>query len=92
MKQITVTVINEVGLHARPASIFVRECARFKSKIRVHNATTHNNWVDGKSILGVLTLGIEKGHQVSMEIDGPDEDEAALALAGLIETDFKGKI
>lgn len=92
MKQLSVTVINEVGLHARPASVFVRECARFKSKIRVHNATTDNKWVDGKSILGVLTLGIEKGHQVGMEIEGPDEEEAATVLAGLIENDFKDKL
>jgi|YelNatPaOPRAMG01_1025707.scaffolds.fasta_scaffold00290_47 phosphocarrier protein HPr len=90
MIKLHLKVINAVGLHARPAAIFVREAAKFKSTIRVCNATTDRKWADAKSILGVLTLGVEKDHEIDLEIDGPDEELAASRLKGLIESDFSG--
>ena len=64
-----VKVINEVGLHARPAALFVAKAASFKSDIRIHNATKAGKWVSAKSILGVLTLGVEKDHEIEITAD-----------------------
>jgi phosphotransferase system HPr (HPr) family protein len=82
------TVINEVGLHARPAALFVNMASSFQASVQVRNATTSSDWVDGKSILGVLVLGVEKGHEIDLRIEGPDEAEATKALGDLIRTDF----
>ena len=89
--QLVLKVINEVGLHARPAAIFVKESNRYQSTIRVRNLTSQSRWTDAKSILGVLTLGVEKDHEVELQIEGPDEDQAAVNLSELIITNFTGK-
>jgi phosphotransferase system HPr (HPr) family protein len=82
------TVVNEVGLHARPAALFVNTASSFQASVQVRNATTSSDWVDGKSILGVLVLGVEKGHEIDLQIEGPDELEATRALGDLIRSDF----
>jgi phosphocarrier protein len=46
--------------------------------------------VDAKSILGVLTLGVEQGHEIEMQVEGPDEDQAIAALEALIRSNFEG--
>lgn len=92
MKKLRLQVVNEVGLHARTASIFVAEAIRFASEIRVRNVTGESDRVDGKSILTVLTLGVEKDHEIEITTDGPDEEQAAAALETLIVTDFAGKL
>jgi phosphocarrier protein len=91
MKQLILKVFNEVGLHARPAAIFVKESNRYHSNIRLRNLTSQSRWTDAKSILGVLTLGVEQNHEVELEIEGPDEDQAASSLRDLILTDFANK-
>ena len=90
MQKTTITVINEVGLHARPASEFVKLASHYQAKITVRNLTTESQETDAKSILGVLTLGVEKGHQIELIGDGVDEKEAIQALSELIESDFAG--
>ena len=90
MQRIQLTIINEVGLHARPASEFVKCASRYRSDITVRNVTTDSAAVDAKSILSVLTLGVEKGHQIELTCEGQDETEALQALRTLIETDFEG--
>lgn len=92
MKQLILKIINEVGLHARPAAVFVKEAARFQSSIRVRNLTCGSDWSNAKSILGVLTLGVQKDHEIELQIEGQDEEEAVGSLAELIRTDFAGKI
>jgi phosphotransferase system HPr (HPr) family protein len=82
------TVINEVGLHARPAALFVNAASSFQASVRVRNATTSSDWIDGKSILGVLVLGVEKGHEIDLQFEGSDEVEAREALRTLILSDF----
>jgi len=84
-----VKVINEVGLHARPAALFVAKAASFKSHIRIHNATKAGKWVSAKSILGVLTLGLEKDHEIEITAEGEDEVEAVRQIIALIENDFE---
>ncbi|OGO10845.1 MAG: hypothetical protein A2Z66_04755 [Chloroflexi bacterium RBG_13_66_10] len=82
------TVVNEVGLHARPAALFVNAASSFQASVQVRNATTSSDWVDGKSILGVLVLGVEKGHEIEVRVEGPDEVEAREALSALVSSDF----
>ena len=77
-----VTVENQVGLHARPATFFIQKANEFKSGIWVEKEERR---VNAKSLLGVLSLGIMKGTTVTLIADGSDEKEAVDALAELIE-------
>lgn len=91
MEKINLKVTNAVGLHARPASEFVKLATRFKSRISIQNITRASSTVDAKSILGVLTLGVEKDHEIELSAEGEDEMQAVQALRDLIESDFAGK-
>ena len=77
-----VTVENQVGLHARPATFFIQKANEYKSSIWVEKEERR---VNAKSLLGVLSLGIMKGTTVTLIADGSDEKEAVDALAELIE-------
>ena len=77
-----ITVKNEVGLHARPATYFIQKANEFKSGIWVEKEERR---VNAKSLLGVLSLGIMKGTTVTLIADGGDEKEAVDALVDLIE-------
>ena len=88
MAEATIQVKNKVGLHARPAALFVQTAAKFSSKIKVKNLTTNGNFVDAKSIIMVLTLGVMKDHEVVIQTEGPDADAALGALRALIENNF----
>jgi phosphocarrier protein FPr len=90
--QVRLKVTNAAGLHARPAAIFVAEASKFSSKIRIRNATSNTGWTDAKSILSVLTLGVEVQHEIELTTDGPDEEQAAAELTHLITSDFAGKL
>ncbi len=89
MKRVELTLTNAVGLHARPAAQFVKTAARYKSNIQVRNITRNQGWVNAKSILKVLSLGVEKDHQVEISTEGQDEEEALQALEGLVRSDFQ---
>jgi len=91
MQNIRLKVINEAGLHARPAAEFVKMSAKFKCKLTVRNATKDSAGVDAKSILSVLTLGVEKNHEIELNAEGEDEMQAIQSLRDLIESDFAGK-
>jgi len=85
MPEITLIVKHEVGLHARPASMFVQTAAKFSSDIEVaHGETT----VNAKSILGVLTLGAHKDAEILVKAEGEDAEEALQALEQLILDNF----
>ena len=88
MKQLMLEITNPVGLHARPAALFVKCTKTSQSIIRVRNGTKSGKWVDGKSILGVLTLGVQKGHTIEITFEGPDEEKSAEALKQLVDSDF----
>ena len=77
-----ITVKNEVGLHARPATYFIQKANELKSGIWVEKEERR---VNAKRLLGVLSLGIMKGTTVTLIADGSDEKEAVDALAELIE-------
>ena len=85
------TIQHEVGLHARPASKFVQLAASFPCDIKICNLTTDSKLVNAKSVLSVLTLGVNQGHQIRIETNGEKAEEAAEALAQLIADNFGEK-
>jgi phosphotransferase system HPr (HPr) family protein len=89
MKKFQIAVTSETGLHARPASIFVQAAKKFDSQISIRNITTNSKVSDAKSILSVLVLGVEKNHQVEIEVNGKDEDQAKIYLTNLIKNGFR---
>lgn len=91
MQNIRLKVINEVGLHARPAAEFVKTAMQFKCKLMVRNATKDSASADAKSILSMLTLGVEKNHEIELSAEGEDEMQAIQTLRELIESDFAGR-
>ena len=76
---------NRAGMHARAAVKFVQLAAHFKSEIRVVKDGTG---VNGKSIMGLLTLVAALGFTITIEAEGPDAEAAVAALAALVETGF----
>lgn len=82
-KEITVT--NQIGLHARPATFFIQKANEFSSSIWVEK---DDRKVNGKSLLGVLSLGITKGTTITIYADGADQEEALSALETLIKSNF----
>ena len=78
-------VVNTLGLHARAAAQLVQIANRFRSEIHVEKDGMQ---VNGKSIMGVLTLAAAKGSTILVSADGEDADLAMVALAKLIETGF----
>lgn len=79
------TIKNKTGLHARPAALLVKTTGKFKSNIFISKDGFE---VNGKSIMGVMTLAAEPGSVIEVTIDGEDEKEAMQALKDLIVNDF----
>jgi phosphocarrier protein len=81
----TFTIKNKVGLHARPASVLVQTANKFKSDIKIEK---DGRIVSAKSILGVLSLGAEKGSTIIVTVDGVDEEEALKTIEDLVNNNF----
>ena len=79
------TVINETGLHARPAGMFVKGASGFKSNIEIE---ANGRKVNAKSIMGVMSLGLSKGTEFTLIANGEDEEQAVAALAEMVESGF----
>ncbi len=86
MRQAILRINTDAGLHARPAALFVEQTSQLSSEISVRNLTTKSEWVDAKSILNVLTLGVEMNHEIELMIEGVDEQEAIEKLTTLVAT------
>ena len=80
-----VSVENQVGLHARPATFFIQKANEFKSSIWVEKGERR---VNAKSLLGVLSLGIVGGTSIRIIADGSDEQQAVESLIKLVESGF----
>jgi phosphocarrier protein HPr len=80
-----VTLQNETGLHARPASLFVKEASRFISEIKVFKEGKEYN---AKSIMGILSMGAAKGDVISIQAEGDDAKEAVQSLVKLVNDNF----
>ncbi|MBR4934061.1 MAG: HPr family phosphocarrier protein [Clostridia bacterium] len=85
MISMDVTIKNNVGLHARPATFFIQKANSYKSSIWVEK---EDRRVNAKSLLGVLSLGIVKGMTITLIADGVDENDALEGLSTLINTGF----
>jgi phosphocarrier protein HPr len=81
----SVTVVNQLGMHARAAAKFVHLATRFESRVRVASGPRE---MDGKSIMGVLLLAAARGSTITISADGADEQAAVDALAVLVEAGF----
>jgi phosphocarrier protein len=81
----TVTVCNQLGMHARAAARFVHTASAFQSRVRVGRGSLV---MDGKSIMGVLLLAAPRGAEITISADGADEGPALEALCQLVESGF----
>ena len=80
-----VTIVNRLGLHARPAAMFVRMAAQFEADVMVER---EGNVVSGKSIMGLMTMEAEHGTLLRLTAQGPDAEQALEQLAQLIQRKF----
>jgi len=80
-----VVILNPTGLHARPSASLVKLASKFESDFYIHS---HGYRVNGKSILGVMTLAAECGAELLLELDGPDETEAMKEISELFAKNF----
>jgi len=76
---------NRLGLHARAAARFVHTASRFRSRV---TAGRDGRVMDGKSILGILLLAASQGMAIEVTVEGPDEEEAIVALEALVGGGF----
>ena len=81
----TVTVVNQLGMHARAAARFVHVAAQFQAQVRV---TRDSREMDGKSIMGILLLAAARGSAITISAEGSDERDAVEALATLVQSGF----
>ncbi len=81
MIEVTIKIVNKLGLHARPASLFVKIAGQFESNIKVEKDGVE---VNGKSIMGVMMLAAEQGSKITIIAEGVDEKEAIDSLVKLI--------
>ncbi|SKC87849.1 HPr family phosphocarrier protein [Maledivibacter halophilus] len=86
MRKIEVVLRNETGLHARPASIFVKEASKYSSDIKVVKDGQEYN---AKSIMGILSMGAGKGIKLTIIAEGQDEIKAVSELKNLIGSNFE---
>lgn len=80
-----VTILNESGLHARPSSELVKTASKYKSEFFIE---MYGYRINGKSILGIMTLAAECGAEMELIVEGPDEEEALKEISELIENKF----
>lgn len=83
-----VVIMNETGLHARPAALFVQTANRYKCNITISKEGKSAN---AKSIMGILSLGVGRGNKINIQTNGVDEERALDELVGLIEDKFGEK-
>jgi phosphocarrier protein HPr len=85
MIESTVTIANKLGLHARAASKLVNCASGFSSDVWISRGTRE---INGKSIMGVLTLAAGRGTELKLRADGSDEEAAIIAITALINNFF----
>ena len=92
MRTLQLSVTDPVGLHARPAALFVKACNQFTASIRIRNVTESGAWVNAKSILSLLTAGVKQDDQIEIEADGIDEETAVARLEALVQSNFAAEV
>ena len=86
MKESLLTVVNETGLHSRPADLFVRTAKLYSCAITVYSGEKN---ADAKNILKVILLNVKQNTTIRIVADGPGEDEAIADLTRLVQSNFK---
>lgn len=86
MKQTKITIINKLGLHARAAAKLAKLSAQFASQIKIG---AEESLVDGKSVMSLMLLAATKGTEVTLNVEGRDEDAAFNAICDLINNRFE---
>ncbi len=81
----TVTIINKAGMHTRPASNIVKIASKFRSDFFI---IKNNYSINGKSIIGVMTLAAEQGSKLTLRFDGEDEQKASAEVVKFFEDGF----
>jgi phosphocarrier protein HPr len=81
----SVTVVNQLGMHARAAAKFVHLATRYEARVRVAR-DAHE--MDGKSIMGILLLAASRGSTITISAEGDDERDAVQALVALVRSGF----
>lgn len=85
MKTVTYTIKDEMGIHARPAGLLVKEAGKFTSNVTLSNGTKE---ADAKKIMGIMALGVKKGQSVTFKIEGADEAAAAAAIEAFLKANL----
>jgi phosphocarrier protein len=80
-----ITIVNRLGMHARPAAMFVRVASRYRCEVWVEK---ENEQINGKSIMGLMMLAAGQGSKLIIRCDGPDADRAMEEIAQLIASKF----
>jgi phosphocarrier protein len=80
-----VRIINKAGLHTRPASMIVKIAAKYKSEFFINKDGME---INGKSIIGVMTLAAPQGSELELTFDGPDEEEMANEIVDFFNRGF----
>ena len=81
----SVTVVNQLGMHARAAAKFVHVATRYEARVRVARDARE---MDGKSIMGILLLAAARGSTITISAEGADADDAVNALVALVQSGF----
>lgn len=82
MKQFTYTIKDELGIHARPAGLLVKEATRFASTITIDNGSKK---ADVKKLMALMMLGVKQGHEVTVTVEGEDEEAAAAGIEAFLK-------
>jgi len=88
MLETAIVINNKLGLHARAAVKFVNMANRFSADVKIEKDGSE---IDGKSILGILTLAAIQGAEIVLKVDGADEEVALKSLVALINNKFDEK-
>jgi len=86
MTEVTVTIKNRAGIHARPAALIVQTASKYASKLWLEKG---GNKINAKSIMGIITLGASFGTPIRILADGADEESATAAIKALFESRFE---
>lgn len=84
MKTVEYMITDPVGLHARPAGLFVKKASAYQSNITVKNAE-NDKLADAKRIMAVMSLGVKQGNKIILSIEGEDEDTAQAELEAFLK-------
>ncbi len=85
MKTFTYTVQDELGIHARPAGMLAKAAAGFKSTITLDNGAKK---ADARRLMAIMSMGVKKGVEVTVTVEGEDEDVAAAAMEEFFKTNL----